>query len=128
MTSRRFALLLLSALVAAAVSVPAAGSVPPKIKRAVLIVIDGKGRVTSKPGGISCPQTCRGFFPKDSRVHLVAKPAAGWHVVKWSGDCTSKTSRCAFWLTTNHECSGQMCRVGAFGVRVYFVKGAPGLQ
>jgi hypothetical protein len=124
-TSRRFALLLLAALVAAAVAVPAAGSVPPTIKRAVLIVINGKGKVVSLPNGIACPKTCRGFFPKDSRVHLVAKPASGWRVARWKGDCTSKTTRCAFWLTTDHECSAQLCKVGAFGVRVYFVRKPP---
>jgi hypothetical protein len=120
-TSRRIALAFLAALVAAAVSVPTASSVAP-IKRAVLIVIDGHGRVTSKPNGIACPKTCRGFFPKDSHVNLVAHPAAGWRVAKWSGECKSKTTRCGFYLTTEHECSAQLCRVGAFGVRVYFVK------
>jgi hypothetical protein len=126
--SRRFALLLLAGLVVTAVTVPTASSVPPAIKRAVLIVIDGKGVVKSTPNGIACPKTCRGYFPKDSRVHLVAKPAAGWRVAKWKGDCTSKTTRCAFWLTTEHECSAQLCRVGAFGVRVYFVPKASGVQ
>jgi hypothetical protein len=120
-TSRRIALAFLAALVAAAVSVPTAGSVAP-IKRAVLIVINGKGKVTSKPTGIACPKTCRGYFPKDSRVNLVARPAAGWRIAKWSGECQSKTARCGFYLTTEHECSAQLCRVGAFGVRVYFVK------
>jgi hypothetical protein len=127
LTSWRIAPALLAALVAAAISVSTAGSVAP-IKRAVLVVVDGKGKVTSRPSGITCPKTCRGFFPKDSRIHLVAHPAAGWRVVRWSGDCTSKTARCAFWLTTEHECSAQLCRVGAFGVRVYFAKRGPGLQ
>jgi hypothetical protein len=126
-TGKRIALLLLASLVAVAVLVPAAGSVPP-IKRAVLIVINGKGKVASKPHGIACPKTCRSYFPKDSQVHLVAKPAAGWRVAKWSGDCTSKTARCAFYLTTEHECSAQLCRVGAFGVRVYFVKTSSGVS
>ncbi len=127
-TSRRIALVLLTALAAAALAVPAAGSAPPTIKRAVLIVINGKGKVTSLPNGITCPKTCRGYFPKDSRVHLVAKPAAGWRVASWKGDCASKTTRCAFYLTTEHECSAQLCRVGAFGVRVYFVRQSPGVQ
>jgi len=125
--SRRIALALLAAFVLAAVAVPSAGSIPP-IKRAVLIVINGKGVVKSSPHGIACPKTCRGFFPKDSRVHLVAQPAAGWKVATWKGDCTSKTTRCAFWLTTEHECSAQLCRVGAFGVRVYFVRTSSGVQ
>jgi hypothetical protein len=126
-TSKRIALALLAALVAVSVSVPAAGSVTP-VKRAVLIVINGKGKVTSSPHGIACPKTCRGYFPKDSHVRLAAHPASGWKVAKWSGDCTGKTARCAFYLTTEHECSAQLCRVGAFGVRVYFVKSAPGLH
>jgi hypothetical protein len=126
-TSRRIALAFVAALVVAAVSIPTAGSVAP-IKRVVLIVIDGKGKVTSKPKGIACPKTCRGYFPKDSRVNLVAHPAAGWRIAKWSGECKSKTARCGFWLTTEHECSAQLCRVGAFGVRVYFVKRTPGLR
>jgi hypothetical protein len=125
--SRRIAPALLAALVVAAVAVPSAGSIPP-IKRAVLIVINGKGVVKSTPHGIACPKTCRGYFPKDSRVHLVAQPAAGWKVASWKGDCTSKTARCAFWLTTEHECSAQLCRVGAFGVRVYFVRSSSGVQ
>jgi hypothetical protein len=60
-------------------------------------------------------------------VRLVAHPAPGWRVAKWSGDCKSKAVRCAFYLTTEHECSAQLCRVGAFGVRVYFVKRSPGI-
>jgi len=126
-TSRRIALALVAALVVAAVSVSTAGSVAP-VKRAVLIVIDGKGKVMSTPRGIACPKTCRGYFPKDSLVHLVAHPASGWRVARWSGECKSKAARCAFYLTTEHECSAQLCRVGAFGVRVYFVKSAPGVQ
>jgi hypothetical protein len=126
-TSKRVALAFLAALAAAAVSAPTAGSVAP-IKRAVLVVINGKGKVTSKPNGIACPKTCRGYFPKDSRVNLVAHPAAGWRVAKWRGDCKGTKARCGFWLTTEHECSGQLCRVGVFGVRVYFVKRAPGLR
>lgn len=125
-TSTRIGLVLVAALVAGAVSVSTARSIVP-IKRVVLVVINGKGKVTSTPGGIACPRTCRAFFPKDSRVHLVAHPAAGWRVARWKGDCTATTARCAFWLTTEHECSSQLCRVGAFGVRVYFVK-QPGLQ
>jgi hypothetical protein len=126
-TSRRIAVALAAVLAAAAVSISTAGSTTP-IRRAVLVVVDGKGKVTSLPGGIACPKTCRGYFPKDSRVHLVAHPARGWRLARWSGVCKSTKARCAFWLTTEHECSAQLCRVGAFGVRVYFVKRAPGLN
>jgi len=125
-TSRRIALALVAALAFAAVSVSAAGSSTP-IKRTVLVVIKGKGKVTSSPHGIACPRTCRNFFPKDSRVHLVAHPASGWHVARWTGQCTGKSAKCAFWLTTDHECSAQLCATGAFGVHVVFVKSRPGL-
>jgi len=120
-TSKRIALALVAALAVAAVSVSAAGSSTP-IKRVVIIVIKGKGKVTSSPLGIVCPHTCRGTFPKDSRVRLAAHPAAGWQVARWTGYCTGKSPRCAFWLTTEHECSAQLCATGAFGVKVAFVR------
>jgi hypothetical protein len=120
-TSKRIALALLAAMTVAAVSVPAAGSSTP-IKRALILVIKGKGKVTSKPLGIACPRTCRGTFPKDSQVHLVARPAAGWRVSKWTGYCTGTATKCAFYLTTDHECSAQLCATGAFGVKITFVR------
>ena len=33
-----------------------------------------------------------------------------------------KGMKCAFHLTTPHDCSGQLCSVGVFGVRVRFVR------
>ena len=114
-------LALVAAVLAAGGSVPAAGSVAP-IKRKVIVVVYGKGKVTSSPRGIACPKTCAGYFPKDSRVHLVAHPAGGWRLVHWTGKCTSKTAACAFNLTTEHECSAQLCAVGAFGVHVVFAR------
>jgi hypothetical protein len=121
LTNTRIALALVAALVAAAVSVSAAGSSTP-IKRSVLVVVKGQGKVTSLPGGITCPRTCRNFFPKDSRVRLVAHPAAGWKVGRWTGQCTGAAVRCAFYLTTDHECSAQLCATGAFGVKIAFVR------
>jgi hypothetical protein len=121
MTSRRIALALVASLAVAALSVSTAGSTTP-IKRTVLVVIKGKGKVTSTPRGITCPRTCRNFFPKDSRVHLLAHPAAGWRVARWTGQCTGKSVRCDFWLTTDHECSAQLCITGSFGVHVVFAR------
>lgn len=121
MTSKRISLALVAVLAVAAVSVSAAGSSTP-IKRAVIIVIKGKGKVTSSPLGIVCPRTCRSTFPKDSRLRLVAHPAAGWRVSKWTGYCTGTSARCSFYLTTDHECSAQLCATGAFGVKIAFVR------
>jgi hypothetical protein len=120
-TSKRIALALVAALAVAAVSVSAAGSSTP-IERALIIVVKGKGKVTSSPVGINCPRTCRNTFPKDSRVRLVAHPATGWRVSKWTGYCTGTSVRCAFYLTTDHECSSQLCATGAFGVKIAFVR------
>jgi hypothetical protein len=125
-TGRRLALALVAVLALAALAVSTAGSTTP-IRRVVLVVVQGKGKVTSAPGGIACPRTCRNFFPKDSRVHLRAHPAAGWRIGRWSGQCTGKSVRCDFYLTTDHECSAQLCITGAFGVHVFFVRRASGL-
>jgi hypothetical protein len=120
-TATRPALALLAAVAAASLLAADASSTAP-VKRIVNVIVTGKGTVTSAPRGVSCPRTCRALFPKDSLVHLKAKPAAGWKVVSWAGDCKSKTAKCSFYLTTNHECSSQVCKVGAFGVRVLFAR------
>jgi hypothetical protein len=119
-TSKRMVAVLAAAILVSGVSVSMGSSATP-IKRAVLVVIDGKGKVTSSPGGITCPRTCRNFFPKDSQVHLVAHPAPGWRLSHFSGTCAGPKV-CAFYLTTEHECSAQLCAVGAFGVHVLFVR------
>lgn len=125
--TRRFALALVVAVAAAAsLWVPAGGSQPGQpahVTRAVLVGIDGKGTVTSLPHGISCPKTCFQRFPRDILMRLNAKPAPGWRLVGWTGYCKGK--KCAFHLTTPHDCSGQLCSLGVFGTRVRFVKLQP---
>jgi hypothetical protein len=120
-TGTRPALVFLAALVAASVWVSVGNSSTP-IRRVVQVVVYGQGKVTSTPQGITCPKTCRAYYPKDSLVHLKAKPAAGWRTLSYTGACKSKKTACAFNLTTEHECSSQVCAVGAFGVHVVFVK------
>ncbi len=122
MTGGRIVLVL--AAVAAALAFASSGrSIGPRpgpITRAVLVAITGKGSVTSRPRGIVCPKTCFSRFPRDILMRLVAHPAAGWKLVAWSGYCNGR--RCAFHLTTPHDCSGQLCSLGVFGVRVRFVR------
>ncbi len=113
---------LASALASVAASTGRSGLPSGPVGRVVLVAIDGKGAVSSKPRGISCPRTCRAFFVKDQFVRLVAHPAAGWRLARWSGSCVGRRASCAFNLTTSHDCSGGLCRVGAFGVRVSFVR------
>jgi hypothetical protein len=120
-TGTRLALVLLAALVGASVWANVGSSSTP-IRRVVQVIVYGQGTVTSVPRGINCPKVCRAYYPKDSLVRLKAQPAAGWRMLHYSGDCKSKTAACKFNLTTNHECSSQVCAVGAFGVHVIFVK------
>jgi len=123
MTSRRIAFGLAVAFAAALAAAPSGLSVGPRpqpVTRAVLVAIHGQGSVSSKPHGIVCPRTCFNRFPRDILMRLVAHPAKGWKLAGWSGYC--KGMKCAFHLTTPHDCSGQLCSVGVFGVRVRFVR------
>ena len=118
MTSRRLALVVIAVAAAASIFVPSGSSTP--ITRAVLVAITGQGKVTSTPRGITCPRTCFKRFPRDTLMHMNARPAPGWRLVGWSGYCHG--AKCAFHLTTPHDCSGQLCSLGVFGVRVRFVR------
>lgn len=125
-TARRLTLALLCTTIVACGAVAAPGS-SRAIPRVLSIVVVGHGKVTSVPRGISCPGTCRAFFPKDSRVRLVAHPATGWKLARWGGAFCSGVVRtaCAFNLTTDHDCSGSLCKVGSFGMRASFVTLTP---
>ncbi|HZU20597.1 MAG TPA: hypothetical protein VE982_05230 [Gaiellaceae bacterium] len=93
------------------------------IHRVVFVAISGHGRVTSVPRGIACPGVCRSAaFRKDATVRLVAHPAAGWTLVRWSGSCNGRTATCSFALTDTHDCARGACPIGAFGVRISFVR------
>ena len=74
------------------------------VPRVLSVAVSGHGTVTSVPRGIACPGTCRAFFPKDSRVQLIARPAAGWRLERWGGAFCAGLERrsCAFNLTTDH--------------------------
>ncbi len=53
---------------------------------------DGQGTVTSAPTGISCPGTCSAPYTGNTRVALVARPAAGSVFVGWNGYCKGKAA------------------------------------
>jgi hypothetical protein len=93
-------------------------------RRVVFVSIVGRGYVSSTPKGIACPKSCRSAaFFKSERVSLVARAAAGWRFVRWSGTwCTGTRRTCAFELADSHDCAGGMCPVGAFGLRVTFAR------
>jgi hypothetical protein len=48
---------------------------------------DGRGSVTSSPGGIDCPGDCVGAFGPGGTVTLTASPDQ-WSGLTWSGDCS----------------------------------------
>ena len=53
----------------------------------ISVAVAGQGRIVSEPASIECPQgTCRGFFPRGSRVRLYPAPARGWAFSSWGGD------------------------------------------
>jgi hypothetical protein len=60
----------------------------------------GAGKVTSSPGGISCPGTCSAPFSGGSTVALSEAPAAGSTFAGWGGAC-SGTGSCSVTLGSN---------------------------
>jgi hypothetical protein len=58
--------------------------------QAVRVSVQGKGRVTSSPTGISCPGSCSHAFAAGAVVRLTARPARGRRFAGWSGDCTDR--------------------------------------
>jgi hypothetical protein len=93
-------------------------------RRVVFVTIVGHGHVSSTPKGIDCPSGCRSAeFFKDEHVTLVAHPAAGWRLVRWSGPwCSGVKAACGFDLADSHDCARGMCPIGAFGLRVTFAR------
>jgi hypothetical protein len=118
--------LLLTALAgtAVAVSTAAASPSPRYVYRDVAFVtLNGRGTVRSTPRGIACPRRCRGVFLRGTHVVLRAAPAAGWRLGSFTSKwCTATAGVCGFDLVSPHDCSGGACPLGAFGVRVTFVR------
>jgi hypothetical protein len=123
-TVTKLAPLVVLAAVFAGVAVAGSSARPSAaIPRVVFVAISGQGRVTSVPKGISCPRSCRSrAFFKDQIVRLVAHPAPGWVLAKWSGSCTGRATSCTFELVDSHDCARGACPVGAYGERIAFVK------
>jgi hypothetical protein len=117
-------LLLLTALAAAAVASAALAAPPRYVFRDVAFVtMNGHGTVRSSPRGIACPRQCRAVFVRGTHVILHAAPARGWKLASFKSQwCKSRNGVCAFDLVSTHECVGGACPLGAFGVRVDFVR------
>lgn len=63
------------------------------------VSVSGKGRVTSSPGGLSCPARCARTVASFSPVRLVARPAPGWRLRAWTGACRGKQALCVVPMT-----------------------------
>jgi uncharacterized repeat protein (TIGR02543 family) len=61
--------------------------------------VNGGGRVTSSPTGISCPSTCSVGVYYGNTMTLTASPNTGYSFTGWSGACTG-TGSCALQMTS----------------------------
>jgi hypothetical protein len=107
------------------VAAPAAGARPRYVYYdiAFVTITGGKGTVTSIPRGIHCPSACRVRFPRGTHVELSASPEQGWRSTGFSSTwCGEQQATCGFDLVSPHDCAGGACPLGAFGVRVGFVR------
>jgi List-Bact-rpt repeat protein len=54
----------------------------------VTVAVQGQGKVTSTPAGISCPSTCSSYFAPATSLNLKATPSSGSVFTGWSGACS----------------------------------------
>ena len=59
-------------------------------KPTLVVVVVGKGRVTSNPAGISCPGKCSATFASGTRVLLTPTAKKGSRFLRWGGNCTGR--------------------------------------
>ena len=62
--------------------------------------VGGKGKVSSTPGGVSCPRRCSVAFRADSSVRLRAAAFPGFRFAGWTGSCRG-TRPCIVKLNRN---------------------------
>jgi len=86
--------------------------------------VTGSGRVTSAPTGIDCGTDCDEDYDYGTSVTLTARPAAGWVVDSWGGDCSSSTgSTCTLSATADRSASVTF-RITEHRLRVTSVTGS----
>jgi hypothetical protein len=68
----------------------------------------GEGRVTSNPGGISCPSTCVASFPRGTTVTLTATPNQGSDFDEWQGGpCNNVSGTCQLTMNDNQSANAR---------------------
>jgi probable HAF family extracellular repeat protein len=63
----------------------------------------GKGRLTSEPDGIDCPQACALDLAPGTKVTMTPSPNWGSRFTLWSGDVCNGTGTCAFSMDADHH-------------------------
>ncbi len=73
------------------------------------VSVNGSGKVTSSPSGISCPGDCSESFAENTRVTLTAVPSSGYRFSTWGGDCSSckANSNCSVVLSSDKTCTAK---------------------
>ncbi len=64
--------------------------------------VGGKGRVSSSPAGVACPNRCSARFRATSNIRLRATAAPGFVFSGWTGSCRGKTA-CVVKLNGNRS-------------------------
>ena len=78
------------------------------------ISINGSGRVTSSPVGLSCAAKCTLKKPFGTAITLNVKPSTGYQFVGWSGDCSGVTTSLVLdTKTKNNNCTATFTKIGA---------------
>jgi hypothetical protein len=84
-------------------------------KPSLTVAVKGKGKVTSKPSGINCPAKCKAGFKSGGSVTLVAHPASGWKLSKWSGACKGTKGSCALKLASSKSARAVFTEIPSSG-------------
>ena len=63
----------------------------------------GKGRLTSEPDGIDCPDACALDLAPGTKVTMTPSPTWGSRFTLWSGDVCNGTGTCAFTMEADHH-------------------------
>jgi len=72
---------------------------PPPNQHRLNVIVQGKGRVTSSPGGLDCDSsTCDVTVAAGSAVTLTATAASGARFAGWGGACSGMSATCQLTL------------------------------
>jgi len=79
------------------------------------VTINGGGRVTSSPAGITCTSgTCTTTYQTGTNVTLTATATTGNVFTGWSGACTGTTANCAVAMGGDQNVTANFAPVGSF--------------